>query len=109
MEALDIVNKLGEKKRPYESTLYLLKRYRDLKNGKEIVQKPSAVLELLDKAIDMIKDDPFIDIIEYHYKRGYTAKKTSIEMNIDIATVYRNRKRLVERIAVILYGDKALL
>ena len=109
MEAIEIVKNIGEGKTPYERAVYLMNAYKDLKNGKEIMQESREVIELMDKVFSLIDDDPYIDIVEYHYKKGYGAKKTAYKMGIDVTTLYRQRRRIAKRVAIILYGDKALI
>lgn len=109
MEAIEIVKEIRKNKTPYQCAVFLLEKYKDLENGKEVIEEHSKVLDLMYKVFNLIKDERYIDVVEYHYKKGYSVKKTAICMNVDIATVYRTRRKIAQRIAVILYGDEALL
>ena len=108
MEAIGIIENILENRSAYEKTVYLLKCYKDLKQGKEINDSNRNVLKLIDKVIDMLKDDENIDIIKYLYIEGYTYEQTAEAIGMEKTTLYRQRRRLIKRIAIILYGDEAL-
>lgn len=108
MEATLIVKNIVVNKSAYGKTVYLLENYKDLKNGLKITNNHSSVLDLLDKAIELISDDEYIDTIKYYYLEGKSAEETAFMMGIDTRTFYRKKKRLVRRLSVILYGDEAL-
>jgi hypothetical protein len=108
MEAIAIIEGVLKDRSSYEKTVYLLKCYKDLKLGREINENDRSVLHLIDRAIDLIADDEYIDIIKYMYVKGYTYEKTAEAIGMDKRTLYRQRRRLIKRIAIIIYGDKAL-
>ena len=108
MDATIIVKNILVNRSAYDKTVYLLKSYRDLKNGLKINNNYSSVIDLLNSAIELISDDDYINIIKYFYIEGKSIEKTAELMGIDTKTLYRQRKRLVKRLSVILYGDEAL-
>lgn len=59
-----------------------------------------AVMEL---ALAAIANDPYYLIIELSYFKGMTDSAIGARMHCDPSTVTRNRRRLVERMAAILY------
>ena len=109
MEAIEIVEELIKKYDPYKSTIYLLKRYKDLKKGKDINVDYRSVVLLMEKVISMIEDDEYIDIVKCLYIEGLTFEETAEKVGIDRSTLYRNHRRLVRRISIIIYGDRALI
>lgn len=108
MQALEIVESVLKDSSPYKKTVYLLTTYKDLKNGAEINAQNRTVVDFLNKALELIKDDEYIDIIILLYVKGYTYEQTAEALNIDKRTLYRQRKRLIKRLAIIIYGDRAL-
>ena len=108
MEAKEIIYNILPNKKAYAKTVYLLSNYKDLKNGASIINNSRHILKLLDQAIEFIKDDDYFKIIELLYIQGETVEKTAEKINADIKTVYRQRKRLIKRISIIIYGDEAL-
>lgn len=92
----------------YEKTVYLLSNYRYLKLNCELSKSNSDILSLLDKAIESIKNEPYSKIIKLQYEDDFTIEDIAEILNTDTRTIYRNRKKLIKNISVILYGDKAL-
>ncbi|WP_373220478.1 hypothetical protein [Thomasclavelia ramosa] len=108
MEALEIVETVLKNRTPYEKVVYLLKTYRDLKIGKEINKEYRSVIAFMDRVIDLIKDDEYIGVITNLYVNGYTYERTQEDLGIDKSTLYRQRRRIIRRLAIIIYGDRAL-
>ena len=108
MEGIEIVEKVLGNRSAYEKTVYLLKYYKDLKQGKRINEKYRSVLSLMDETIEMIEDDQCFGVIEDLYIDGLTYEQVADKMKMDKKTVYRQRRRLIKRISIILYGDRAL-
>lgn len=109
MEALEIVETVLKNRSVYEKVVYLLKTYKDLNSGKSINNEYRSVVDFMDKAISLIEEDEYIDIIKFLYVKGYTYDKTAELINMDKRTLYRQRRRLIRRLAIIIYGDRALL
>lgn len=107
-EAIEIVENVLKDRTAYEKAVYLLKCYKDLKQGKAINENYRSVLELMDRAIELIQDDEYIDVIKCLYEKGYTNEETAEVLGMDKKTVYRQRRRLIKRLSIILYGDRAL-
>lgn len=107
-KAIEIVENVLGNRTAYEKTVHLLKYYRDLMTGKRINDKYRDVLTLMSEVIKLVEDDEYIDIIKLMYVKGYTYDEISQELKIDRSTVYRQRRRIIRRISVILYGDRAL-
>jgi len=62
----------------------------------------------MDETIKMIEDDECFGVIEGLYIDGLTYEEVAEKLKMDKRTVYRQRRRLIRRISVILYGDRAL-
>lgn len=108
METKELIESIKRNKKPYSCTMYLLGRYRDLKNGKLLINDSRKTLELLDNALNLISDDEYYDVIRLYYIENKSMNKISKETNLDISTTYKQRKRLIKRVAIILFGDEAL-
>lgn len=109
MEALEIIETVLKNRTPYEKVVYLLKTYKDLNSGKEINDEYRKVIGFMDKAISFIENDEYIDIIKCLYVDGLTYDETAELIKMDKRTLYRQRRRLIKRLAIIIYGDRALL
>lgn len=107
-EAREIIKGIKPERTPYNRTEYILSIYRDLKNGAAIAEAPRAVIDIIDGAMDMIADDRYINIVRYAYFDNKTISEIAQITNMEERTIYRQKKRLVKRLAIILYGDEAL-
>ena len=65
-------------------------------------------VEEIDAALSAIEGDEYADIIPWLYFLNMDIEEISEQLNCDKTTVFRNRKRLVNRISVRLYGADAL-
>ena len=109
MEALEIVETVLKNRTPYEKVVYLLKTYKDLNSGKKINDEYRNVIGFIDKAINLIADDEYIDIIKCLYVDGLTYDETAELIQMDKRTLYRQRRRLIKRLAIIIYGESPFL
>ena len=64
-------------------------------------------IETIEKALSIIEADPYFDIIPYLFFDGMTVEEASVEIACDRATIFRHKARLVQRLAVFLYGVDA--
>jgi DNA-directed RNA polymerase specialized sigma subunit len=62
----------------------------------------------IDEALKLIKDDAWYKVIEYKYFQGHKDNEIAEILTCDESTVRRNKKRLVNKIVVRLYGAAAL-
>lgn len=107
MESIEVIKNILPGKSAYDKTLYLLYNYRDVERGKRIDESQRGTLDIIDRAIELIKDDPYIDIIKLTVK-GKKTKEIAEAMNMDKTNVYRQKIRLTKRLSIIIYGDAAL-
>lgn len=61
-------------------------------------------VEIIAAALGPMEDDPYYPVIEYKYLQGFADEDIAEMIHCDKSTVYRQRKRLVTRVAVRLYG-----
>lgn len=65
-------------------------------------------IETMEKALEMIKGDVYYKAVTGRYLESKTDDQIAAEIPCDASTVWRNRKRLVQRMAVRLYGADAV-
>ena len=63
----------------------------------------------LDNAIDAISKDYYADIIRLKYIEGKSDEYIAEVLNCDVSTVRRNKKRILMRMAIRLFGCEALV
>ena len=64
-------------------------------------------IETVEKALSIVEKDPYYEIIPCIYFGGMSAEDTCGEVHCERSTVFRQRTRLVQRVAVYLYGVDA--
>lgn len=107
MEVKEILKKILPEEEPYEKTLYMIYNYRDLKKGAEINEEGREIAKMIEKAVGMIEDDKYIDIIKMTMQ-GEKPEEIAHKIPIERNSVYKQRRRLIKRLSVIIFGDKAL-
>jgi hypothetical protein len=65
-------------------------------------------IETIDKALEFIKADQYVKIISCLYFEGKTIAQTCDDVSCERATVFRQKARLVQRLATFLYGVEAI-
>lgn len=106
----EIINKISNQAGcPADKTIKLLQSYRDLQKGKEIVGDDRIILDIINQCFNMIKDDPYFSVVDQNFRQGLSIRMIANNLGIDERKVWRQRKRLIRRIAVIIFGDKALI
>lgn len=65
-------------------------------------------LEVMDKALAEIGNDEYYLTVSGRYLQGLSNEEIAERINCDVSTVWRNRKRLVQQLAVRLYGAAAV-
>ena len=65
-------------------------------------------IEVMERALAIISDDPYYGTVAGRYFDFMTDEVIAERISCDASTVWRNRKRLVQRLAVRLYGAEAV-
>lgn len=65
-------------------------------------------LECVEKALAYVQDDAYYVTVSGRYLEELPDEEIAGRIPCDTSTVWRNRKRLVQRIAVLLYGAAAV-
>lgn len=65
-------------------------------------------IDEIDTALDIVRTDEYFKIIEMNYFDGMKQNEISEILHCDKATVYRNKKRLIETMSVSLFGADAV-
>mgnify|MGYP003465036329 CR=1 FL=1 len=69
-----------------------------IEEGRKLATNPSAPrypsIDKLKTALEVFRNDMYIDIINLYYRDGETIERIAEELDVDISTVTRNKKRL---------------
>ena len=72
------------------------------------VFKSKNFIKIIDNAIDMLKDDPYFDIIRMKYFEGKTREEMAEYYDVDVSTISRNKNRLVNLLQIRLFSDEVI-
>ena len=73
-------------------------------------EEPEArrAVEKIDKALDTIINDPYYDIVPLFYVAGWTCEAIADKYGAAASTIYRNKRRLVERVKKALFLSESI-
>ena len=74
----------------------------------DTIERNEKEMKRIAEAVDALKDDFYCSIINLKYFCKKTDEFIAEKLNCDPSTVRRNKRRLVQRIALRLYGEEAL-
>ncbi len=85
----------------------------DLRESKILIIQQKIIrdkneLKEIDAALKLIADDEYYKIIELNYFKNMPHDDIATTLNCDRATVFRNKKRLINIISISFYGANAL-
>lgn len=94
----------------YEKCEMLLKNYNNYKLGLTTDNGKIAkrCVKMIDKALEALKDEPFICIITMHYIDGISMERIAEVCYISSVTAYKQKKRLIHKLKNILCSDEAI-
>lgn len=74
----------------------------------EKLHRDAADVKEMDVALDYIKADPYFQVIALTYFEHKPQEAVAEAINCDKSTVWRNRKRLIRQMSIVLYGADAI-
>ena len=74
----------------------------------ERLHRDSKEVREIEVALDYVKDQEYYRIIPLLYFEGKSQKEIEKEIHCDRTTIWRNRKALVAKMSIVLYGADAL-
>lgn len=72
------------------------------------IQSTVQVINMIDKGLDALKNDPYFDILEMRYMEGRTLEDIGVYFNCDHSTISRNKSRLVKELAMRWFPDEVI-
>ena len=94
----------------YDKCEILLKNYNNYKLGltTDSGKVAKRCVEKIDKALEAMKDEPFIGIITMHYMDMLTMECIAEAYDISLVTAYAQKKKLMHKLKYILCSDEAI-
>lgn len=65
-------------------------------------------IEVIDNAISRLEDDNYYDLIRLRYFEGKTREEIAAYFNVDVATISRNKNRLINTLKIYLFSDEVI-
>ena len=65
-------------------------------------------IRIIDTAVDTLKDDPYYDLINLRYFKGYSTEDIAEHFDCDVTTVRRNKNRLINLLQIRLFSDEVI-
>ena len=65
-------------------------------------------IKIIDDAIQMLRDDPYYELIELRYFEGRTREYIAGFFDCDVKTVNRNKNRLINQLQIRLFSDEVI-
>lgn len=75
---------------------------------KENILKYELIVSLIDSALDVIKTDRYFEIIPLRYFECCTNEEVAEKLNIDRATFFRNKNRIINELSELIFPDEIL-
>ena len=87
-----------------------MKHYNDFKMGLEIGndEETKRLFDMIDKAIEFLKDEEFIGILTMYYFDGLTMERIAEIYDISVVTAYAQRKKMILKLSHIILSDEAI-
>ena len=81
-----------------------------VRNRERAMMRTEKLIHMVERSLDKIKDDDWYNIICYTYlvTPRMTVEEIAQKANCSVPTVFRQKKRLINEIAILLYGADAL-
>jgi len=92
----------------YEIKSDIDKAEEKIESIEQSIQVTKNFIRIIDNAIDMLKDDPYFDIIRMKYFEGKTREEMAEYYDVDVSTISRNKNRLVNLLQIRLFSDEVI-
>ena len=65
-------------------------------------------VRIIDNAIDTLKDDPYYELINLRYFKGWSREEIADYFVCDVKTITRNKNRLINLLQIKLFSDEVI-
>lgn len=94
-------NRLGSFKKT-ERALY---EFYEWTGAEELTDETKRFCDLINKALDRIKDDPYFEIIGLKYGKGLTHERIAEYFDVDVSVISKRRTKLINQLRPIIFSD----
>ena len=94
-------SRLGSFKKT-ERALYEFAEWRDNEETSEQTRK---FCDLIQRALNRVRDDPYYEIIELKYFERWTHEKIAEHFGVDVSVISKRRTKLINQLRPIIFSD----
>lgn len=66
-------------------------------------------IKIIDDALKMIEDEPYFEILPMRYFEGRSREYIAEHFEVDVATISRNKNKLIDSLKIVLFSDEVIL
>ena len=92
----------------FQKTEQILRSYNDMKKSYSENGTAKKFVDIIDNALEDIKDDSYYDIIPMIYFEKRTREEIAEFFDTTPTTISRNKRRLVEKLKVLIFADDVI-
>ena len=89
----------------FQKTEQILRSYNDMKKSYSEDGTAKKFIDIIDKALEELKDDIYYDIIPMIYFEGCSREEVAEFFDTTVTTISRNKRRLIEKLKLFIFAD----
>lgn len=94
-------NSLGS----FKKTERVLYEYAEWRNDEEMTESTKRFCNLIQRALNRVRDDPYYEIIELKYFEHWTHEKIAEYFDVDVSVISKRRTKLINQLRPIIFSD----
>lgn len=95
----------NERSKATEKTEYILKNYTAFKKSYTESGISKKYVEMIEKALQEIKDDEYFEIIPLRYFENKSREQVAEYFDVSTTTITRHQRELLERLSILIFSD----
>lgn len=92
----------------FQKTEQILRSYNDMKNAYSENGTGKKFVDIINNALEQIKDDSYYEIIPMLYFENQSRDAVSEFFDTTVTTISRNKRRLIEKLKVLIFADDVI-
>ena len=96
---------LTDRQGTFQKTEKALYTYYQQVGSKEMTEETKKFCTLIERAIATLYDEQYFDILPLKYGEGLTLEKIAEFFQVDVSTITRTRKKLINKLRPIIFSD----
>lgn len=89
----------------FKKTERALYEFSEWRNDEEASEETRKFCDLIERALNRIKDDPYCEIIELKYFYRWTHERIAEYFGVDVSVISKRRTKLINQLRPIIFSD----